>query len=132
MGTSRKFASGDRVIHTEWPSGRAGEVRTVARVSAMVLWDGEVEAKRVRLDAMRPETDEDVTDRTYRQQMDAWRGERPQTTIAIVERDARWGHGHEEIGVEIRPCRTPAEMRIAAREFEQLADWFERRPKERA
>lgn len=122
------FIDGSRVRNRHW-SSQFGKIRSIAKKTAVVEWDGYDKPERVHLDNLVLETAEDVAKREHEAAMRKWRDERPDTVIAIVEYNHRYGMGNDAIGASARP-RTPAEMRQAADELRQLADWFETKPKE--
>lgn len=129
MSEATKYKPGDRVVGSGILFGRKhGAVVKPAKTSALVRWDGSDEDERVNLQHLAPETAGHVATREQAAKMEAWRLARPRTAIAIVEHDSRWGRGQDELGAELRKCRTPAEMRQAAAELHAIADWFERKP----
>lgn len=130
--TTAKFKPGDRVVRTCWPAGQPGAVVKVSKTTALVRFDGESEAKRIGLDALRPETAADVAKRNHERAMAAWRDARPRTTVADVQHDPAWGSPRGKIGAVVHRAETPEQMRQAARELLELATWFESRPKENA
>jgi len=130
MKTASKYERGDRVVSiASWNRRTAGTVSRAGRgVSVMVRWDGGNNDERVFLNNIRIETPDDVAKREHEAALRAWRDRRPQTTVARVDLDGRWGRGgNDEIGATA-VTRTPAEMRTAAEELRALADWFEARP----
>lgn len=129
MSTAKKYAPGDRVVGTGILYGRkAGAIVKSAKLSARVRWDSSSKEERVDLQHLVPETAEHVATRQRAAVVKAWRLSCPKTTVARVEYDRRWGCA-DELGAELRQCRTPAEMRPAPAELRLLADWFEKRPK---
>lgn len=130
MSTAPKYKPGDRVVSTaNWHRQKAGSIARPGRgISSLVRWDGEEKDERVYHDGMRPETPEDVAKRAREAALRAWRDQRPDTKIARVEHDHRWGH-NDEIGAGVHATmKTPADMRQAADELIKLADWFEQKP----
>lgn len=131
MTITKKYMPGERVIGTGiLYSRKAGAIVKSTKLSALVRWDGSSGDERVNLQHLTPETAGHVATRLRAVVVEAWRSSCPKTTAVRVEYDSRWGHGSDEIGVELRQCRSPAEMRTAADELRLLADWFEKRPKE--
>lgn len=122
MTATVKYAKGDRVVR--W--SKAGTIIRVAKTTARVCWDDELEDDTVNLASLQPETAEDIAKREHAERIKAWRAARPRCKYSAVQ--ANW-HGQETGQVVLGP-RTPAEMREAARELQLLADWFEQRPKE--
>lgn len=124
---SAKYKQGDRVVN-ERDRDRAGTVVKPARTYHIVRFDGEDDDDRVRDDDIRPETAEDIAKREHAKAITAWNNTRPRTTIVGVEISSSW-YSREPVGTDIvGRLRTPAEMRTAADDLRQLADWFEQRP----
>jgi len=119
---------GDRVISTAiWHSQKAGTVSRPGRgVSIMVRWDGGNNDERVLLVDLRIETLSDVAKREHEAALRVWRHRRPQTTVAHVDLDSRWG-SNDEIGATAS-ANTPSAMLQAADDFRVLAGWFAARP----
>ena len=123
-----KYKPGDRVIGTVFLlRGKAGKIEKPAKTSALVLWDGRNQPERVSINSIEPETAEHVATRRRAAEMKAWRERKPSTTFARVA-FSRFGFNADESGAELHLAKTPDEMRTAAAELLQLADWFAERP----
>jgi len=123
-----KYRAGDRVVALRWPRGGAGVIIKSAPVHSLVRWDGHNEAKRTGTQDIRPETAEDVEQRRSEQEMRAWQDQQPKLTNISIIKPALWGSSLPGGAQLYRVLRTPEEMREAAAELLQLADWFAERP----
>jgi hypothetical protein len=123
---SRSFAAGDRVVFTGF-GRKHGSVIRPAKSSVLVRFDGSDKFERTPINALRFETSEDVKRRDREVAMAAWRASEPKHIVVHVSRT----YGGEEILVAMSCARTPCEMRDAAHELMQLADWFDAKPKVR-
>lgn len=116
---------GDRVIRTTFGRRTHGTIVKMRKVSALVRFDGACAEERVYLDALRPETAEDVARRDLETALRAWRDQRPDTVQVRVQTE----FSGRETGVALYGLtRDPEAMRQAARELIQFAEWFEVRP----
>ena len=123
----KKFKPGDRVIDTQWRS-RPAAVATCARVYARLRYDespGEV--KSARIEDLRAETPADVSKREHAKALAEWRDSRPATAVAKVDYGSSYSTSQDARGASAT-ARTPGEMRQAAREMLEIADWFDRKP----
>ena len=120
------FMRDARVIYQIFGVSKHGTVVKRTTMSAWVHFDGTAaeDAERIPLDKLRLETQEDVARRTHRDSLVAWRSRRPVLRRMTVETNA-WG---AETSVALFRANTPEVMREAARELQELADWFEQRP----
>lgn len=130
MSDKPKFTVGQRVTGIAWGhNGKGGSVTKTGRgASLLVRWDGGSEDERVNDGHIRPETPDDVAEREVRRAVQQWQIDRPKVSIASLQSA---GYSNHLTGQVICGPRTPDEMRQAAKELEALADWFERRPKEK-
>lgn len=115
-----KYRPGDRVVGTGF--GRRGYPGCIVKPSpqtAIVKWDDREGSERIRLDAIRPETSEDVLARKHRQALETWRKARPTTKHVGVS----WqSYSNVEIGAQIfGMLHTPTDMRGAANELQAIA-----------
>jgi hypothetical protein len=119
-----KFKIEDRVVFKAFGNLQAGRVVKVAKTTAtLILDDGRED--RLRLEQLRLETPEDVDQRAHATNMREWNARRPRTTTACVQAS---GYRSDTLSANVISARTPEEMRIAARELMEIADWFESRP----
>ena len=122
-----KYKPGDRVISLRWPRDAAGVVVKSAPVHSLIRWDGLKEDKRTSTADIRPETKEDVAQQVHKQALRTWRDRQPKLShFSIVSPmcESTSPNGVQLHGV----LRSPEEMRGAAAEVLQLADWFAERP----
>lgn len=125
--TKSKYKPGDRVISLRWPHDGAGVVVRSSPVHSLIRWDGLKEDKQARTVDIRPETEEDVAQQTHKQTIRTWQDRQPKLLHVSIARPTCWGSlpdGAQFHGV----LRSPEEMRGAAAELLQLADWFAERP----
>lgn len=120
------LAPDDRVIYRDYGPPQHGTIVKLAKTKATVRMDASGKDVQILLRGLRRETPEDVVRRDREAAVHEWRSRQPSARLMSVIRD-RWTNG-EEAGVHVSICRTPEEMRHAARELQQLADWFEQRP----
>ena len=115
------------MISLRWPRDAAGVVVKSAPVHSLIRWDGLKEDKRTSTADIRPETKEDVAQQARKQALRAWQDRQPKLLYVSIARPTCGGalpDGAQFHGV----LRSPEEMRGAAAELLQLADWFAERP----
>lgn len=88
--------------------------------TATVRWEGKVVDSQIWIDDLRHETPEETSKRERIEAFRAWSRKQPDLRHSGV----RWNSG----AVYVNDISTPDEMRQAAAELLQLADWFAERP----
>lgn len=120
MIRSSRYKPGDRIVDFCGARDRAGVIVKWAPIHSLVRWDGFIKDKRTSTRAIRPETPEDVGRRDHERTMRAWKGRQPKTRhVLITNPGMLWEHG---------VLWTPEELREAAAELLQLADWLAAMP----
>lgn len=122
-----EYSPGDRIIYSDFGE-KPGRVVKCARVTAVVRLDGRAKDERVPVHRLRPETVEDVAKREHEAAMRAWNDIKPSTLIARVDYFFGYGPVSDRQTGASASAKNPAEMRLAARELELLASWFEKKP----
>ena len=122
-----KYKPGDRVVN-ERRRNIAGRVVKPAPVYQLVRWDDKNEDERVRIEDVRPETSDDIAKREHDESMRTWSRDRPRVERVALQFQSHWGYTEAADVRVISPLKTPDEMRTAAAELIQLADWFAKRP----
>lgn len=125
-----EFKPSDRVMALNFLGVyQPGRIVKLTKRLATVAFDMGAEEK-VLLERLRRETPADVAHCHHARRMRAWHDERPKTSW-IQASYLGWGGGPNNgpIGAQLygQP-RTSAEMRAAAAELLQFADWFEKKP----
>lgn len=122
-----KYKPGDRVIN-ERRRNIAGRIVKPAPVYQLVRWDDKTEDERVRIEDVRPETADDIARREHDESMRVWSKDRPRVEHVALQFQSHWGYTEATDVRIISSLKTPDEMRSAAAELIQLADWFTRKP----
>ena len=125
--SSPKYKPGDRVVN-ERRRNIAGRIVKPAPVYQLVRWDDKTEDERVRIEDIRPETPDDIAAREHDESMHAWSKDRPRVKHVALQFQSHWGYTAATDVRIISSLKTPDEMRGAAAELIQLADWFARKP----
>ncbi|HET9893199.1 MAG TPA: hypothetical protein VFQ42_22165 [Mycobacterium sp.] len=125
------FIVGSRVRDRNW-SSQFGAIRTIAKKTALVDWDGRDKPERVYLDNLVLETAEDVAKREVKGAFQSWNNARPRTQFvdAFYSGPTVWYRDRECNAVKTHELTSAEQMYQAARELEELAAWWETRPKE--
>ena len=122
-----KYKPGDRIVN-ERRRNIAGRIVKPAPVYQLVRWDGKAEDERVQIEDVRPETADDIAKRKHDESMRMWSKDRPRVERAALQFQSHWGYTEATDVRIISSLKTPDEMRSAAAELIQLADWFARKP----
>lgn len=129
QSTSATIAANTRVLWNQFGNyHHAGVIKRIAEKSALVRLD-EGKEVRIPLTQLRAETALDVELRDHANRMRQWKEARPKGEFANVSWGASYHDSDQAMGAEVpKKMKSPRDMRDAAHELHQLADWFEQQP----